>query len=338
MTAFVLVHGAWHGGWCYKRVARLLRRAGHEVYTPTLTGLGERAHLMNRTIDLDTHVQDIVGVIRCEELSDVVLCGHSYGGMVITGVADQLAAKTARSSISTPSCPKTASRCSIICRPSSRKTCVPTPRRTAKVTRSRPSRRLRSPSTPRTPPGWMQCASSSRWRHSSSSHSVASRCRSACTFLPTVGDRRRSSNSVRASRTIGLAVRQPRLRSRRDVGPAAGARRRAHRRCLKKMLICTATINGRWDISREFPQRSSLLPYRVCYPFARKHGRDQAVKRRELITLLGGAAARVAARGALRSNALECGILACSCRWLRTTANRRPATRRLLQNAATRLN
>jgi pimeloyl-ACP methyl ester carboxylesterase len=74
-------------------VARLLCQAGHEVYTPTLTGLGERAHLMNRTIDLNTHVQDIVGVIRCEELSDVVLCGHSYGGMVITGVAEQIAAK-----------------------------------------------------------------------------------------------------------------------------------------------------------------------------------------------------------------------------------------------------
>ena len=93
MTTFVLVHGAWMGGWCYKRVARLLRQAGHEVYTPTLTGLGERAHLINRAIDLDTHVQDILGVIRCEELSDVVLCGHSYGGMVITGVAEQLAAK-----------------------------------------------------------------------------------------------------------------------------------------------------------------------------------------------------------------------------------------------------
>jgi pimeloyl-ACP methyl ester carboxylesterase len=93
MTTFVLVHGAWHGGWYYKQVARLLRQAGHEVYTPTLTGLGERAHLMNRTIDLDTHVQDIVGVIRCEELSDVVLCGHSYGGMVIAGVAEQVAAK-----------------------------------------------------------------------------------------------------------------------------------------------------------------------------------------------------------------------------------------------------
>ncbi len=73
MATFVLVHGAWHGGWCYKRVARLLRQAGHEAYTPTLTGLGERAHLMSRAIDLGTHVQDVVGVIRCEELSDVVL-------------------------------------------------------------------------------------------------------------------------------------------------------------------------------------------------------------------------------------------------------------------------
>jgi pimeloyl-ACP methyl ester carboxylesterase len=94
MTTFVLVHGAWHGGWCYKRVARLLRQAGHEVYTPTLTGLGERAHLINRAIDLDTHIQDIVGVIRCEELSDVVLCGHSYSGMVIAGAAEKIAAKT----------------------------------------------------------------------------------------------------------------------------------------------------------------------------------------------------------------------------------------------------
>ena len=90
MSTFVLVHGAWHGGWCYKRVAQLLRKAGHEVYTPTLTGLGERAHLMSRAVNLDTHIQDIVNVIRWEELSDVVLCGHSYGGMVVTGVADQI--------------------------------------------------------------------------------------------------------------------------------------------------------------------------------------------------------------------------------------------------------
>ena len=90
MSTFVLVHGAWHGGWCYKRVAALLRKAGHEVYTPTLTGLGERSHLMSPAVTLETHIEDIVNVIRWEELSDIVLCGHSYGGMVITGVADRI--------------------------------------------------------------------------------------------------------------------------------------------------------------------------------------------------------------------------------------------------------
>lgn len=93
MATFVLVHGAWHGGWCYKRTAAHLRAAGHEVYTPTLTGLGERAHLMSRAVDLDTHIEDILGVFRWEELADVVLCGHSYGGMVITGVADRVPEK-----------------------------------------------------------------------------------------------------------------------------------------------------------------------------------------------------------------------------------------------------
>ncbi len=86
---FVLVHGAWHGGWCWRRVAERLRRAGHAVFTPTLTGLGERAHLQRPGIDLATHVADIVSVIRWEQLSDVILCGHSYGGFVISGVAEE---------------------------------------------------------------------------------------------------------------------------------------------------------------------------------------------------------------------------------------------------------
>lgn len=90
MATFVLVHGAWHGGWCWKRVATLLRQAGHDVFTPTLTGLGERAHLMCHTIDLSTHIQDILGVLRWEDLTNVILCGHSYGGMVISGVADRV--------------------------------------------------------------------------------------------------------------------------------------------------------------------------------------------------------------------------------------------------------
>jgi pimeloyl-ACP methyl ester carboxylesterase len=88
---FVLVHGAWHGGWCWQRVADRLRGAGHVVFTPTLTGLGERSHLLQAGIDLKTHIADVVNVMKWERLTDVVLCGHSYGGMVISGVAEQMA-------------------------------------------------------------------------------------------------------------------------------------------------------------------------------------------------------------------------------------------------------
>ena len=91
MATFVLVHGAWHGGWCWVRVARLLRDAAHEVHTPTLTGLGERAHLAHPEIDLDTHVQDVIGALEAEELRNVVLVGHSYAGSVISGVAARVA-------------------------------------------------------------------------------------------------------------------------------------------------------------------------------------------------------------------------------------------------------
>lgn len=90
MAQFVLVHGAWQGGYVYARVARLLRDAGHDVYTPTLTGLGERSHLANQAINLDTHIQDIVNVFEYEGITDAILCGHSYGGMVITGVANKI--------------------------------------------------------------------------------------------------------------------------------------------------------------------------------------------------------------------------------------------------------
>ena len=88
---YVLVHGAWHGGWCWAKVARLLRDAAQDVYTPTLTGLGERAHLARPEIDLETHIQDVVAVIEGEELRGVTLVGHSYGGMVISGVAARVA-------------------------------------------------------------------------------------------------------------------------------------------------------------------------------------------------------------------------------------------------------
>ena len=89
MATYVLVHGGGHGGWCYQPVARLLRSAGHEVYSPTLTGLGERSHLLTPDIDLETHITDVVNVVHFEGLTDVILVGHSYGGMVITGVADR---------------------------------------------------------------------------------------------------------------------------------------------------------------------------------------------------------------------------------------------------------
>ena len=87
---FVLVHGAWHGGWCWRDVAAVLRTAGHQVFTPTMTGLGERAHLLNAQVGLSTFIDDIAAVILSEELDNVVLVGHSFGGHVINGVADRM--------------------------------------------------------------------------------------------------------------------------------------------------------------------------------------------------------------------------------------------------------
>jgi pimeloyl-ACP methyl ester carboxylesterase len=92
---FVLVHGAWHGGWCWARVRDRLAAQGHRVFTPTLTGLGERSHLMSKDINLDTHITDVVNVIKWERLDNIVLCGHSYGGWIISGVAEQMLDKIA---------------------------------------------------------------------------------------------------------------------------------------------------------------------------------------------------------------------------------------------------
>jgi pimeloyl-ACP methyl ester carboxylesterase len=90
MATFVLVHGAWHGAWCWRRVARLLQSAGHEVFAPTLTGVGERSHLLNPAINVDTHILDVVNEMKWQGLNDVVLVGHSYGGMVVSGVAEKM--------------------------------------------------------------------------------------------------------------------------------------------------------------------------------------------------------------------------------------------------------
>ncbi len=90
---FVLVHGAWHGGWCWRRVSDLLEKKGQKVFTPTMTGLGERSHLLGKDVNLATHITDIVNVIKWENLSNIVLVGHSYGGMIVSGVAEQMADK-----------------------------------------------------------------------------------------------------------------------------------------------------------------------------------------------------------------------------------------------------
>lgn len=89
-ATFVLVHGAWHGGWCWQDVENNLEKKDYKVYSPTLTGLGERKHLINEKVNIDTHINDIVNLIEMEDLHDVYLVGHSYAGAVIAGVADRI--------------------------------------------------------------------------------------------------------------------------------------------------------------------------------------------------------------------------------------------------------
>jgi pimeloyl-ACP methyl ester carboxylesterase len=96
MKTFVLVHGAWHGSWCWRRVRNALQADGHEVHTPTLTGVGERSHLLSPQVNLDAHIDDVVNLIVWEDLKDVVLCGHSYGGCVIRGVVDRIGERIAK--------------------------------------------------------------------------------------------------------------------------------------------------------------------------------------------------------------------------------------------------
>jgi pimeloyl-ACP methyl ester carboxylesterase len=87
---FVLVHGAWHGGWCWRRVAQVLQLDHHKAFAVTLTGLGERAHLLSPAINLDTHINDVINLIEAEELHEVTLAVHSYAGMIGTAVADRM--------------------------------------------------------------------------------------------------------------------------------------------------------------------------------------------------------------------------------------------------------
>lgn len=89
-VSFVLAHGSWHGGWCWAPVARQLRQAGYEVHCPSFTGMGDRAHLLSPDVNLETFIEDLVRVIETEELPPVVLVGHSFGGIPISGVADRI--------------------------------------------------------------------------------------------------------------------------------------------------------------------------------------------------------------------------------------------------------
>ena len=96
MATIVVAHGAWSSAWAWQKMRPLLREAGHDIFTPSYTGLGERAHLASPAIDLDTHIADVLGVLTFEDLRDVVLIGHSYGGMVATGVADRAEGRVAK--------------------------------------------------------------------------------------------------------------------------------------------------------------------------------------------------------------------------------------------------
>ena len=96
MATFLVAHGAWSAGWAWKKMRPLLRARGHELFTPTHTGLGERAHLASPGIDLETHIADILGVLEFEDLRGIILIGHSYGGMVATGVADRARERVAK--------------------------------------------------------------------------------------------------------------------------------------------------------------------------------------------------------------------------------------------------
>lgn len=96
MATFLVAHGAWSAGWAWKKMRPLMRARGHDIFTPTYTGVGERTHLAHKDIDLETHIADVLGVLEAEDLRNVTLVGHSYGGMVATGVADRASERIAQ--------------------------------------------------------------------------------------------------------------------------------------------------------------------------------------------------------------------------------------------------
>ena len=166
MATFLICHGAWSAGWAWKKVRPLLRAAGHEVFTPTYTGLGERAHLVHPGIDLDAHIADVQAVLQYEDLRNVTLLGHSYGGMVATGVADRAAERMARLIYLDAFVPSDGQSLFSRCPRSARR--APAPKATAGCshrTRRRPTPRPRiSPGSPRAGAGSRSAPSPSRCR------------------------------------------------------------------------------------------------------------------------------------------------------------------------------
>jgi pimeloyl-ACP methyl ester carboxylesterase len=146
MSTFVLVHGAWHGGWCWERLTPLLEDAGHRVTTPTLTGLGERCDLASAAVDLDTHIEDVLRHLEFERASDVVLVAHSYAGFVAFGVAERAASAIESLVLLDAFIPCTARR-------------WPTTWARAATSTAPPPRRIRTGSRPRRPP---PCSASPR--------------------------------------------------------------------------------------------------------------------------------------------------------------------------------
>src|SRR3984893_1636199 len=153
MTDYVLIHGAWHGSWCWTRVRRLLAAAGHRVFTPTLTGLGERSHLLSRDVGLDTRVADVANLMIWEDLRDIVLVAHSYGGIVARHVADRMPDRINSLIYLDASFPRMAKRFSTIC-PITARAAGNWLWPTAMAGRLRRYRHRSSRSMRRTPPGW----------------------------------------------------------------------------------------------------------------------------------------------------------------------------------------
>ena len=175
MATIVLAHGAWSAAWAWKKMRPLFAAAGHQFFSPTYTGLGERAHLSHHEIDLTTHINDVAAVLDCEDLKDVTLLGHSYGGMVATGVADKARRRIARVVYIDAFAPQDGqSLFDLRGAAGHRATCAARRWAKGRAGASRPSR-CRPIPRPRTSPGRCRAGARSRSRPSSRSCSLASR-------------------------------------------------------------------------------------------------------------------------------------------------------------------